>query len=106
MPWVISEESVDFMKKPDSRLASFDGVGPDAVVSAVFQPVSDGFRGDGEVVGQMVVVQPLAEQGQVRLVFPDGDGLDAAEKLAELEVGCPCGYMAVEVVVHGFWGNR
>ena len=37
----------------------------------------------------MVVVQPLAEQVQVevRLVFPDGDGLDAAENLAELEVG-------------------
>ena len=51
MAWVISEKPVDFMKKPDSRLASFDGVGPDAVVSAVFEPVSDGFRGDGEVVG-------------------------------------------------------
>ena len=53
----------------------------------------------------MVVVQPLAEQVEVRLVFPDGDGLDAAEKLAELEVGFPFGYMAVEVAVHGLWGG-
>lgn len=42
---------------------------------------------------------------EVSLVFPDGDGLDAAEKLAELKVGVPFGYMAVEVVVHGFVGD-
>ena len=98
---VFNVKFVDLMDEADSGLASFDGVGADTGIGASFKPFFSMFRGNGEFAGVLVVVLILAEQGQIRTVFSDGNGLDAAEKFAELKVGCPCWNKLGQVVGHG-----